>query len=112
LLKTSAHFVEIDLLRGGRAMPHEKRPRCDCSVSVSRAEDRPWAGFWPIRLRRRLPAVPIPLRPGNPDAPIDLQEILHQVYDASGYGDFIYNGWPDPALSSRDAAWARTFVPS
>ena len=112
LLKSAAHFVEIDLLRGGRPMPLENRPRCDYSVLVSRAESRPRAGLWPIRLRQRLPIIPIPLVPGDPDARIDLQEILHQVYDATGYEDFIYAGRPHPALSSKDAAWARTFVPT
>jgi hypothetical protein len=112
LLQTAAHFVEIDLLRGGRPMPLEKRPRCDYSVLVSRAEARPRAGFWPIRLRQRLPIIPIPLLPEDPDAKIDLQEILDTVYDATGYEDFIYAGRPDPPLSSRDGVWARTFVPS
>jgi hypothetical protein len=112
LLKSAAHFVEIDLLRGGRPMPLENRPKCDYSVLVSRAEARPRAGFWPIRLRRRLPLIPIPLLPADQDARIDLQEILHHVYDATGYEDFIYAGRPDPPLSSKDAAWARTFVPS
>ncbi len=112
LVKSAAHFVEIDLLRGGRPMPVERRPRCDYSVLVSRAEARPWAGFWPVRLRQRLPIIPVPLLPGDPDARIDLQEILHHVYDATGYEDFIYAGQPDPPLSSKDAAWAGTFVPS
>ncbi len=56
VLKSAAHFVEIDLLRRGRPMPLENRPRCDYSVLVSRAEARPWAGFWPIRLRRACPS--------------------------------------------------------
>jgi hypothetical protein len=111
LLKSAAHFVEIDLLRGGRPMPLKHRRKCDYSVLVSRAEDRPSAGFWPIRLRQRLPLIPIPLLPTDPDARIDLQEILDHVYDATGYDDFIYAGRPDPLLSPRDAAWARTFVP-
>jgi hypothetical protein len=112
LLESRAHFVEIDLLRGGRPMPVDGRPRCEYSVLVSRAEARPRAGFWPIRLRHRLPTIPIPLSPSDPDARIDLQEILHQVYDTTGYDDFIYAGRPDPPLSTRDAAWARRLVPT
>jgi len=112
LLKSAVHFVEIDLLRGGRPMPLENRPKCDYSVLVSRAEDRPCAGFWPIRLRQRLPVIPIPLLRADPYARIDLQEILHHVYDAAGYEDFIYAGRPDPQLTSKDATWARTFVPT
>jgi len=112
LLKSSAHFVEIDLLRGGRPMPLRDRPRCDYSVLVSTATARPSAGFWPIRLRQRLPAIPIPLGPQDSNARIDLQEILDHVYDATGYEDFIYAGRPEPPLSSRDAAWARKFLPA
>jgi Protein of unknown function (DUF4058) len=111
ILKSAAHFVEIDLLRRGRPMPLENRPKCDYSALVSRAQARPWAGFWPIRLRRRLPIIPIPLLPADPEARVDLQEVLHHVYDASGYEDFIYAGEPDLHLSSRDAAWARAFAP-
>ena len=48
---------------------------------------RPWAGFWPSRLRQRLPIIPIPLLAGDPDARTDLQEILHHDYDAAGYAD-------------------------
>ena len=111
ILDSAAHFVEIDLLRRGRPMPLQNRPRCGYSVLVSRAETRPRAGFWPLRLRRRLPVIPIPLLPADPDARIDLQEVLHDVYDVSGYEDFIYAGQPDLHLSARDAAWARTFLP-
>jgi hypothetical protein len=57
------------------------------------------------------------MRPGfgpyaaDPDARIDLQEVLHDVYEASGYEDFIYAGRPDLHLSARDAAWARNIMP-
>ncbi len=92
-------------------MPLEKRPNCDYSVLVSRAEARPWAGFWPIALRQRLPVIPIPLRPADPDARIDLQEILEHVYDSTGYADFIYATRPEPRLSPKDAAWSRSYLP-
>jgi hypothetical protein len=111
LLSSAVHFLEIDLLRGGRRMPLENRRACDYSVLVSRAEDRPRAGFWPIRLRQRLPIVPVPLQSKDPDARIDLQEVFHDVYDAAGYDDFIYAGRPNPQLSAKDATWARTFLP-
>ncbi|MGO9462649.1 MAG: DUF4058 family protein [Isosphaeraceae bacterium] len=35
-----------------------------------------------------------------------------EVYDATSYADFIYAGRLDPPLSSRDAAWARRFLPA
>src|SRR5271165_6036506 len=40
LLRSPAHLVEIDLLRGWPPMPQEGRPACDYSVLVSRAEKR------------------------------------------------------------------------
>src|SRR4051794_37770421 len=36
ILASSAHLVEIDLLRGGTTMPIEDRPPCTYSVMVSR----------------------------------------------------------------------------
>lgn len=111
LLGGRVHLVEIDLLRGGRLLPSEGRPECDYSVLVSRADARPAAGFWPIRLRERLPVIPVPLRSPGEEARIDLQEILDSVYDASGYEDYIYDGAPDPPLSAADAAWALSHVP-
>jgi Protein of unknown function (DUF4058) len=112
LLRSPANLVEIDLLRGGRAMPPTPRPSCDYSVLVSRAERRPTAEFWPIRLRDRLPEIPIPLRHDVADVRIDLQETLHRAYDGPGYENFIYTGVPQPALSVEDAEWARQFLPA
>ncbi len=106
------HFVEIDLLRGGPRMPWLDMPPCDYCVVVSRFEKRPKAGFWPIRLRDRLPEIPIPLRKGDVDARLDLQEVLHRIYDAAGYAYHIYSGPPEPLLAPEDAAWARTFLPA
>jgi Protein of unknown function (DUF4058) len=107
LLASSANLVEIDLLRGGRPMPDTNRPKCAYSVVVSRAEDRPRGGFWPIKLRERLPEIPIPLKRPDGDARVDLQEVLNHAYDVYGYEDFIYSGTPAPALSSTDARWAK-----
>ena len=36
LLQGAAHFVEIDLLRGGRPMPLENRPECDSGTGQPR----------------------------------------------------------------------------
>ncbi len=96
LLGSTVHLVEIDLLRGGQRMPMENVPECDYCLLVSRVETRPEAGVWPIRLREALPAVPIPLRPPHADARLDLQGLLHRIYDAAGYEYYIYRGQPHP----------------
>jgi hypothetical protein len=64
------------------------------------------AGFWGIGLRERLPVIPIPLRTGEQDARLDLQEALHSAYDEAGYATRIYEGTPEPALAADDRAWA------
>jgi len=111
LQQSGVHLVEVDLIRAGRRMPMEPQRACDYSVLISRAEAWPRAGFWAIGLRERLPTIPVPLRSPDGDAQLDLQEILHHVYDVSGYEDFIYAGTPDPPLAPDDRAWAESLVP-
>lgn len=112
ILASAAHLVEVDLLRGGEAMPSDDQPPSDYSVTVSRVEDRPVAGFWPIGLRDPLPEIPIPLRPPHLGARLDLQSLLHHVYDAARYELYIYDGEPSPSLPPDDLAWSREFVPA
>jgi hypothetical protein len=107
ILTSPAHFVEIDLLRGWPRMPRRNAPKCDYCVQVSRAEDRPQAGFWPIALRDPLPTIPVPLSSGHADVAIDLQAVLHRVYDAAGYAAYIYEDEPVPPLDAEDAAWVK-----
>jgi hypothetical protein len=108
ILASRTHLVEIDLLRGGPRMPFGgPLPECAYYVLVSRVEVRPRADLWPIRLRDPLPVIPIPLRDADPDVRVDLQAILHRVYDAARYGNYIYQDEPSPALPAPDAAWAR-----
>jgi hypothetical protein len=112
LLASAVHLVEIDLLRGGPRMPFASAlPECDYYAMVSRMEKRPKADFWAIHLRNPLPVIPIPLRQPEPDARLDLQAVLHHVYDAARYGNYVYEGTPQPALRGEDAAWAQPFVP-
>jgi hypothetical protein len=111
LLASHTHFVEIDLRRGGARPYPPELPTCDYYVLVSRYEDRPRVGLWPLRLADRLPAIPIPRASPDAAVAIDLQELLHKVYDAANYGKFIYAETPQPPLSPDDAAWAQQFVP-
>ncbi len=45
LVRSTAHFVEIDLLRGWTRMPMEPELECDYAIIVSRVEDRPEANY-------------------------------------------------------------------
>jgi hypothetical protein len=112
LLSSRVNFVEIDLLRGGPRMPMTELPACDYCILVSRAEERPKAGVWPVKLRERLPEVPIPLRPHDSAPLLDLQTTLHRIYDAGRYWVYVYEERLDPPLSRDDAAWAAEIVKS
>lgn len=110
-LASEAHFVEIDLLRGGPRMPWIGMSRCDYCAVVSRVSQRPDAGFWPVKLRDPLPSIPVPLGEGDSDATLDLQAIVHRIYDAAGYAVHIYGNPPEPPLSAADMEWARGLLP-
>jgi hypothetical protein len=112
ILGSMTNFVEIDLRRGGQRPDLPVLPPCDYYVLVCRYTARRNADMWPIALRERLPVVPIPTSEPDPDVPLDLQDVLHKVYDAADYGKYIYTEKPDPPLSPEDAAWACQFVPA
>ena len=111
VLASSASLVEIDLLRAGPRMPGRNLPACPYGILVSRPADRPRGGFWPVQLRDPLPAVPIPLRPGEAEQAADLRAALDLAYDGGGYRRKIYHYPPDPPLSPEDAAWAAGLIP-
>jgi hypothetical protein len=37
--------------------------------------------------------------------------MLHHLYDAGGYEDYIFTGIPRPSLYPDAAGWAQLFVP-
>lgn len=110
MLASAAHFVEIDLLRGGTRPSPPELPKSDYYVLVSRRQDRPNVDAWPFGLRDPLPIVPIPLSEPDPDVHLDLKMVLDNVYDAAGFGDHIYEERPKPALSPKDLRWAQAIV--
>jgi hypothetical protein len=111
VLAAPTHFVEIDLRRGGTRPNLPELPACDYYGLVSRAEERPAVGFWPLALRDPLPAIPVPLAAPDPDVHLDLRLVLDRAYDAADYGKYIYQEAPEPPLSPDDEAWARQFLP-
>ena len=106
------NYVEIDLMRGGPRMPIREMTACDYCYFVHRAVDRMVAGFWPLGLREPLPPIPVPLRYPDADLSVDIQGLIHTVYDAAHYENYIYAGRPEPPLSPADAEWARQLIPA
>jgi hypothetical protein len=107
LLRSASHWIEIDLLRGGRRPPLERPvPPAPYYVVLSRADDRPYVEVWPIQLHEKLPVVPVPLLEPDPDVPLDLGAVVATVYERGAYSDLIdYAQPPPPPLSDAEAAW-------
>jgi len=113
VLRSETNLVEIDLLRGGShvvAVPVwevARRGPADYLICTRRTA-RP-GGYEVLRLtvRQPLPLLPIPLRAGEPDVPLDLPAAFGRAYDTGAYDLIIdYTQEPDPPLSPADAAWA------
>jgi hypothetical protein len=107
VLLSTAHLIEIDLLREGRRVPmREPMPPAPYYVFRSRAEDRPIVDVWPIALDERLPEIFVPLLQVDPDVRLDLQAALATVYDAVGYDLALdYARPPEVPLTPEEAAW-------
>ena len=106
---SSAHWVEIDLLREGisPAGVNLPLPPSDYRIMVSRADRRPYSDCWPVSVRQPLPIIGIPLRGKDADVPLDLSTILRTAYERGAYDESIdYRQPPDPPLSPDDAKWA------
>jgi hypothetical protein len=111
ILCSETHFVELDLLRAGPRLPVKGLPVCDYYAMVSRASRRPAVELWPCGLREPLPTIPIPLAGHDADVTMDVQRVLHETYDESGYERFIYRSEPEPPLPADDQLWADLLRP-
>jgi hypothetical protein len=102
-----ANFVELDLLRLGRRMPMVSRwPDSPYYLLVCRKKQAPRCAVWPAYFTERLPPIPIPLVPPDPDISLDLQPLVEAIYARSRYErDIDYRRPLDPPLSPADQAW-------
>lgn len=108
VLGSLTHLVEIDLLRAGEPLPmHGGTYQGDYRILVSRAATRPRAELRPFSLRQPIPAFQLPLQPGDTEPLVELNPLLHDLYDRAGYDLRIdYRAAPDPPLAEANAAWA------
>jgi hypothetical protein len=99
LLRSEAHLMEIDLLRGGVRPPLERPvPTAPYYVVLSRVDRRPHVAVWPIQLQDDLPLLPVPLLEPDPDVPLDLAAVVADVYERGGYTSIIDYSQPPPPL--------------
>jgi hypothetical protein len=105
-------LVEIDLLRDGQHMTLAQRIQLPAShrtpyhVSVRRGWRPNHIEIYALPLRERLPVIRIPLRQGDQDVQLDLQEVFDRAYVNGRYDHTDYSIVPDPALEAADAEWA------
>ena len=113
------NLVEIDLTRAGDRsliMPIDclkRKDRTTYQAWVSRAGEleKGWACRLP--LTQRLPALPIPLRPTDPDVLLELQPLIDQIYEDGRYAEDIDYSEPlRPPLSPAEAEWAAKVLSS
>jgi hypothetical protein len=112
ILLSTAHLLEIDLLRQGQRVPMQKPlPRTPYFIFLSRVEKRPMTEIWPIGLADPLPVIPVPLLPGDKEEALDLQQAFATIYDLLGYDLALdYSQPPEIPLPREDVAWAEALI--
>lgn len=114
VLASDTHLVEIDLLQRGEptvaVAPAAllRHGGCDylACVTPGRSVLRRVQSVWPIRLRKPLPVIQIPLSPQEQPVMLDLQAVFNEVYDKAAFAKRInYGEAPQIRLTRADAEW-------
>ena len=104
LLASSAHFIELDLLRGGQRPGIEvSEPPLDTDyvLLVNRADEQRISDIWPVALNAPLPIVPVPLLAPDPDMPLNVRAAIDVVYERARYARRINYRRPPPPPDLR-----------
>lgn len=110
IMMSQTHLVEIDLLRGGVSLPMVGGTKSDYRILISRSIHRPQADLYAFSLRQPIPAIAVPLA-GEASVLLDLQLLLHQIYDRARFQLAInYQQVLLPQLSEDDKNWVFTKI--
>jgi len=106
-LSSPTHLVELDLLRGGLRLPVVgSLPPGDFYAIISRVKRRPRCEVYAWTLRDKLPSIPVPLKLGDADAVVPLQEVFGTVYQRSRYDLSVkYDAALDPPVNEAEQQW-------
>ena len=111
ILRSDVHLVEIDLLRRGQRPALElanSDAEAEYVILVNRAESTERVSdIWWIALNQPLPTIPVPLRNFDPDAVLDLNQIVQTVMERFRYYVILdyTRPIPSPKLRPEMAAW-------
>src|SRR5262249_7183973 len=121
VLGRDPNLIEFDLLRRGGGLIVDPALRAAVEGSVPPPDylaliDRSWrrgealrvCQVFPIVLTAMLPVIPVPLRQGQVEIPLDLQHVFSRAYDNGPYrrGAVDYGQPPQPPLQGEAASWA------
>ncbi len=113
LLGSSTNLVEIDLLRAGVPFPMRVvgGGRGDYRIIVSRAHLRPRADVYLFGVRDAIPSIPIPIERDKSEPMLNLNVILHHLYDRAGPDLLVdYRRAPEPPVADEDARWVAELI--
>ncbi len=112
ILESATHLVEIDLLHQYNPMPIAQG---DCPshyrILVSPSQTRPNACLYPFNLQNSLPIFLLPLRSEESQIAVNLQSLLSETYDLSGYDlEINYQQDPEPTWPQEELRWIDQYL--
>ena len=116
VLSSTTNLIEIDLLREGKPfeikLPGNRSSRqSDYRMVISRAHYRPKADIYLFGIRNPIPNLPIPLRYGEAEPILLLNQILHTIYEEGSYDLAIdYSTPPTPPLAPENQQWVTALL--
>jgi hypothetical protein len=112
VLNSATHLVEIDLLRAYEPMPiFAEGLQSHYRILVSRSDLRPLADLYAFNLQNQIPSFPLPLQQADQEPVVDLQQLLSQIYERSGYDlKLNYQEDPVPPLTKDEMVWLETLL--
>lgn len=110
-MDAGVNLVEVDLMRQGEyvlAAPLEEIPDellTPYRACVFRGISSGEVELYPIRLQDTLPNIPVPLRPNDRDAVLQLQPLLDECYRDGRHYRIDYRATTRPGFDEADAKW-------
>ena len=111
VLSSLTHFIEIDLLRQGEAMPIAGGQPADYQILISRADERPSAERYAFNLRDEMPKFLLPLdtEDASMEPMLDIKALLDQVCEDTAVDiDIDYAVQPQPPVSVEEFEWIQS----
>jgi len=111
IFSSRTNLVEIDLLRAGAPMPVSKKIQSDYRILIRRGSRHLRGQLYPFSVRQTIPAFTLPLLPGDKEPQVELNTILHDLYERASFDLRLdYTKSPVPPLADEDAEWAKSLI--